>query len=83
MTTAAQVEAKIKEIIVEQLGVDPAILTPTSKFVEDAGADSLDTVEIIMSVEDEYRIEIPDEAAAEITNLGELVAYVVKLIEQK
>ena len=57
----ASVDEKVKEIIVEQLGVDPAQVTPEASFVNDLGADSLDTVELVMALEEEFNLEIPDE----------------------
>ncbi len=66
----AAVDEKVKEIIVEQLGVDPAQVTPEASFVNDLGADSLDTVELVMALEEEFNLEIPDEEAEKITTCG-------------
>jgi len=69
-------EAKVKEIIVKQLGVDAAKVTDEASFVEDLGADSLDTVELVMAFEEEFGIEIPDEDAEKITKVKDAVAYI-------
>lgn len=74
--TRADIEAKVKEIIVEKLGVDEGEVTPEASFTNDLGADSLDTVELIMEFEKEFNISIPDEQAEGITTVGEAVAYV-------
>jgi acyl carrier protein len=73
---SAVIEAKVKEIIVEQLGVDAAQVTIGAKFVEDLGADSLDTVELVMALEESFSLEIPDEDAEKITSVGEAVNYI-------
>lgn len=70
------VEERVKEIIVEQLGVDAAQVTERAKFVEDLGADSLDTVELVMALEEEFSIEIPDEDADKIGTVGDAVQYI-------
>ena len=70
------VEDRVKEIIVEQLGVDAAQVTTQAKFVDDLGADSLDTVELVMALEEEFSIEIPDEDAEKITSVGDAVSYI-------
>ena len=67
---------RVKAIVVEQLGVDAAQVTPQSKFVEDLGADSLDVVELVMALEEEFDIEIPDEDAEKIATVGEAVKYI-------
>ena len=69
---------KIKEIVIDKLGVDEAKVTPEAKFIDDLGADSLDTVELIMQFEEEFNIEIPDEDAETITTVGKAVAYIEK-----
>lgn len=74
---------RIKTIISEQLMVDPVEVTDESSFVEDLGADSLDTVELIMEFEDEFAIEISDEDAEKISSVGEAIAYLEKLVERK
>ena len=70
------VEERVKEIIVEQLGVDPAQVTPEASFVNDLGADSLDTVELVMALEEEFNLEIPDEDAEKITTVGQAIEYI-------
>ncbi len=69
-------EKRIKEIIVEQLGVNADEVTPEASFIDDLGADSLDTVELVMALEEEFDIEIPDEDAEKITTVGEAIKYV-------
>lgn len=69
------VETRVKEIIVENLGVDGDKVTSDASFVEDLGADSLDTVELVMAFEEEFDIEIPDEDAEKLTTVGEAVSY--------
>ncbi len=71
----AEVDAKVKKIISEQLGVAEADVKPESSFVNDLGADSLDTVELIMEFEKEFGLSIPDEAAEKITTVGDAVTY--------
>jgi acyl carrier protein len=68
-------EERVKEIIVEQLGVDADQVTDDASFVDDLGADSLDTVELVMALEEEFDIEIPDEDAEKITTVSEAIAY--------
>ncbi|MFP3293799.1 MAG: acyl carrier protein [Hydrogenobaculum sp.] len=68
-------EQRIREIIADQLGVEVDKLTPDAKFVEDLGADSLDVVELIMSFEEEFNIEIPDEDAEKIKTVGDVINY--------
>jgi len=72
----SELEEKVKGIIVEQLGVDMAQVTEDAKFVDDLSADSLDTVELVMALEEEFSIEIPDEDAVKITSVGDAVNYV-------
>jgi acyl carrier protein len=69
------VEDKVKEIIVEQLGVNAEQVTPEASFIEDLGADSLDTVELVMAFEEEFGAEIPDEDAEKLTTVGSVVNY--------
>ena len=73
---AASVEDKVKQIIVEQLGVDEAEVTPTASFIDDLGADSLDTVELVMALEEGFGIEIPDENAEKITTVKDAINYI-------
>ena len=70
------VEEKVKSIIAEQLGVKPEEVTIEASFVDDLGADSLDTVELVMAFEEEFSIEIPDEDAEKITTVGEAIKYI-------
>ena len=72
----ATLEEKVKQIIVEQLGVDEAEVTPTAHFVDDLGADSLDTVELVMAFEEAFEIEIPDEDAEKITTVKDATDYI-------
>ena len=74
----ASVEERVKQIIVEQLGVDEAEVTPTASFVDDLGADSLDTVELVMAFEEAFGIEIPDEDAEKIATVKDAVEYIQK-----
>ena len=70
------VQDKITEIIVEQLGVKSEEVVPEASFVDDLGADSLDTVELVMALEEEFGIEIPDEDAEKIQTVGDAVRYI-------
>lgn len=69
-------EAKVREIIINELGVEADKVTPEASFIEDLGADSLDTVELVMAFEEEFDIDIPDEDAEEMRTVGDAVAYV-------
>jgi acyl carrier protein len=69
-------EQRVKEIIVEQLGVNPDQVTPDAKFIEDLGADSLDTVELVMALEEEFGYEIPDEEAEKLQSVGDVIKYI-------
>ncbi len=73
---SADVEQKVKDIIVEQLGVDASQVTNEAKFVDDLSADSLDTVELVMALEEEFSLEIPDEDAEKILSVGDAVNYI-------
>jgi acyl carrier protein len=70
------VEARVKKIVVEQLGVNEAEVTNDSSFVDDLGADSLDTVELVMALEEEFETEIPDEDAEKITTIQQAIDYI-------
>ncbi|MBE6334524.1 MAG: acyl carrier protein [Odoribacter sp.] len=72
----ADITSRVKAIIVDKLGVDEAELTPEATFTNDLGADSLDTVELIMELEKEFDITIPDDQAEKIATVGDAIAYV-------
>jgi acyl carrier protein len=72
----ATVDERVKKIIAEQLGVEEDEVTPEASFVEDLGADSLDTVELVMALEEEFSIEIPDEDAEKILTVGKALDYI-------
>ncbi|MFQ5751099.1 MAG: acyl carrier protein [bacterium] len=74
---------KVKEIIVEQLGVDANEVTEEASFIDDLGADSLDTVELVMAFEEEFDIESPDEDAEKLTTVGQAVEYLEKKLAEK
>jgi len=76
MAGVTGLEEKVKKIIVDQLGVDAAEVTPEASFIEDLGADSLDTVELVMALEEEFGIEIPDEEAEKIMTVKDAVEYI-------
>ena len=73
---ADNITDKVRDIIVEQLGVNPEQVTPEAKFIEDLGADSLDTVELVMAFEEAFGIEIPDEDAEKIQKVQDAVTYI-------
>ena len=75
------IEAKVKEIIVQQLGVDADKVSMDASFVDDLGADSLDVVELVMAFEEEFGVEIPDEAAEKISTVKDAVEYLKKNVE--
>jgi acyl carrier protein len=72
----ASVEEKVKHIIVEQLGVDEAEVKPEAHFVDDLGADSLDVVELVMALEEEFSLEISDEDAEKLTTVKQVIEYI-------
>ncbi|MCD6505653.1 acyl carrier protein [Candidatus Poribacteria bacterium] len=76
------VEEKVKEIIAEQLQVDAERVTPEASFIDDLGADSLDTVELVMAFEEAFDIEIPDEDAEKIRTVGDAINYIKDRIEE-
>lgn len=78
-----EIEAKIVKIIVEQLNVDESEVKPEASFVDDLGADSLDTVELVMAIEEAFDIEIPDEDAEKIRTVGDAIEYVKRKLEEK
>ena len=75
MATSA-IEAKVKSIIADQLGVGEDEIKPESSFIEDLGADSLDIVELVMAMEEEFEVEIPDEEAENIKTVGDAINYI-------
>jgi acyl carrier protein len=75
---ADSTESKVREIIINELGVEPEKVTLEASFVEDLGADSLDTVELVMAFEEEFGIEIPDEDAEKLQTVGDAVNYVTE-----
>jgi len=70
------IEDRVKDIIVDQLGVNADQVTPEAKFVEDLGADSLDTVELVMAFEEEFDIEVPDEEAEKLQAVGDVISFI-------
>ena len=77
------VEEKIKTIIAEQLGVKPEEVTPEASFIDDLGADSLDTVELIMALEEEFGVEIPDEDAEKMSCVNDTIKYIEEKTDSK
>jgi acyl carrier protein len=77
----SEIEAKVKAIIVDKLGVDESEVTREASFTNDLGADSLDTVELIMEFEKEFNMAIPDEQAEKIGTVGEAIAYIENLVK--
>lgn len=73
----SNIEERVKKIVCEQLGVKEDEVKSTSSFVDDLGADSLDTVELVMALEEEFETEIPDEQAEKLTNVQEAIDYIV------
>lgn len=78
---AENIEERVKEIIVNELGVEPEKVTEEASFVEDLGADSLDTVELVMAFEEEFDLEIPDEDAEKIRTVGDAIEYIKGKVE--
>lgn len=72
----SELASRVKQIIVDKLAIDAAEITPEANFIKDLGADSLDTVELIMELEREFNINIPDDQAEKITTVGEAIAYI-------
>ena len=79
---ADSAEAKVKEIIINELGVDPEKVTADASFVEDLGADSLDTVELVMAFEEEFGVDIPDEDAEQMRTVGDAIKYLKEHMEE-
>jgi acyl carrier protein len=82
MAAEKSIEERVKGIIVEQLGVTEDQVTPEAKFIEDLGADSLDTVELVMALEEEFGQEIPDEEAEKLQSVGDVVKYIEELVQK-
>ena len=76
------IEDRVKEIIVEQLGVNAEQVTNAAKFIDDLGADSLDTVELVMAFEEEFNVEVPDEEAEKLQTVGDVVRYIEDKVEE-
>ena len=74
----SEIESKVKKIVIDHLGVDESKVTPESKFIDDLGADSLDTVELVMAFEEEFGVEIPDDAAETIITVQNAIDYLEK-----
>ena len=72
----SEVETEVKQIVVEHLGIDESKVTPEAKFIDDLGADSLDTVELVMAFEEKFNIEIPDDAAAPILTVKDAIDFI-------
>jgi acyl carrier protein len=77
------IEEKVKDIIVEQLGVNPEQVTPQASFIEDLGADSLDIVELVMAFEEEFSVEVPDEDAEKLQTVGDVINYIKERAKPK
>ena len=80
---ATDIETRVKRIVVEQLGVKEEEITPQASFVDDLGADSLDTVELVMALEEEFGTEIPDEDAEKIVTVKNAVEYIMQRMEKE
>ena len=83
MATREEIEEKVCEIVSEQMGVDKSEITTATSFVNDLNADSLDTVELVMELEDEFDMSIPDEEAEKLQTVGSAVEFIEKHIEAK
>ena len=83
MATATEIEDKVVQIVSEQLSVEKGEISHETSFVNDLNADSLDTVELVMELEDEFDLTIPDEDAEKLKTVGEVVAYIRKHVEGK
>ncbi len=82
-TKTSEIEARVKKIVVEQLGVKEDEITIDASFVDDLGADSLDTVELVMALEEEFETEIPDDEAEKIVTVKDAVNYIVTRMEKE
>ena len=74
----SDISKRVKEIVAEQLGVEEALVVPEASFMDDLGADSLDTVELVMALEEEFDIEIPDEDAEKIQSVNDAIEYITE-----
>ncbi|MFH0980496.1 MAG: acyl carrier protein [Planctomycetota bacterium] len=83
MPTAEEIEQKVKSIVSEQMGVDKAEISLETSFINDLNADSLDTVELVMELEDEFDMNIPDEEAEKIQTVGAAVSYIQQHLKNK
>ena len=72
----SDIAERVKKIVVEHLGVDEGKVSPDASFIDDLGADSLDTVELVMAFEEEFNVEIPDDAAEKIQTVGDAIAFI-------
>ncbi len=81
MLTATEIEDKVTQIVCEQMSVDKGEISKTTSFVNDLNADSLDTVELVMELEDEFDLTIPDEDAENMKTVGEAISYITKHLE--
>lgn len=79
----SSIQERVTDIVIEQLGLERDKVHPESKFVDDLGADSLDTVELVMALEEEFEIEIPDDEAEKITTLREAISYIEQHAKDK
>ena len=76
MSEEKSIKDRVQAIVVEQLGVKPEQITPEAKFIEDLGADSLDTVELVMGLEEEFGNEIPDKEAEKLVTVGDVISFI-------
>ena len=83
MPTEAEIEEKVYQIVSEQMGIDKSEWARDTSFVDDLGADSLDTVELVMEFEDEFEMSIPDEEAEKIRTIGQTVTYIIEHNKEK
>ncbi len=83
MTNQNEIETRVKKIVVEQLGVKEDEVTADASFVDDLGADSLDTVELVMALEEEFETEIPDDDAGKLLTIKDAVSYIVARMEKE
>ncbi|MCD6338152.1 MAG: acyl carrier protein [Verrucomicrobia bacterium] len=81
MAEEKSIEERVRDIVVEQLGVEPEQVTPEARFIEDLGADSLDTVELVMAFEEAFGHQIPDEEAEKLQTVGDVIKYIEDLQE--